>query len=79
VPLVWFERRGHRLATFPAAGDDAGWAAALAGLVDTGRAKAVEVRTVDGEPVSGPTAEVLRAAGFADGYRGLVVRARRQA
>jgi ATP-dependent Lhr-like helicase len=79
VPLVWFERRGHRLATFPAATDDLGWAAALAGLVDTGRARSVEVRTVDGEPVGGVAADVLRAAGFADGYRGLVVRARRQA
>jgi ATP-dependent helicase Lhr and Lhr-like helicase len=78
VPLVWFERRGHRLAMFPAAVDDSGWASALADLVGTGRAKSVEVRVIDGEPVGGAPAEVLRAAGFSDGYRGLVVRAARQ-
>jgi hypothetical protein len=33
------------------------------------------VRKVDGEPVSGEIADVLRTAGFVDGYRGLVLRA----
>jgi hypothetical protein len=35
------------------------------------------VQTVDGDPVrTSPFADALRAAGFADGYRGLVMRRR---
>jgi ATP-dependent Lhr-like helicase len=75
IPLVWFERSSHHLVTFPAAATDARWAAALADLVRRGAERSVEVRKVDGEPVSGEIADVLRTAGFVDGYRGLVLRA----
>jgi ATP-dependent Lhr-like helicase len=76
VPLVWFDRRSHSLVTFPAAVSDLGWAEALARLVKDGHARTVEVRKVDGEPMapSSPWAEALLAAGFVDGYRGLVAR-----
>jgi len=76
VPLVWFDRRGHHVVTFPAATLDTGWAPALAALVKEGHARTVEVRKVDGEPLV-PTsswADALRTAGFVDGYRGLVAR-----
>jgi ATP-dependent Lhr-like helicase len=75
-PLVWMDRRGHHLVLFPAAGGDTTWADALASLVKDGRLRSLEVRTVDGEPVaSAPeVASSLRRVGFADGYRGLVLR-----
>ncbi|MGI9644084.1 MAG: Lhr family helicase, partial [Ilumatobacteraceae bacterium] len=78
-PLAWFDRRGHHLVTFPATLLDPTWAEALIELVKDGRAKAVEVRKVDGVPVLGADApaglvELLRAAGFADGYRGMIYR-----
>ena len=75
VPLVWFERASHHLVTFPAAASDSRWAVALADLVRRGFERSVEVRKVDGEPVSGEIADELRRAGFVDGYRGLVLRA----
>jgi ATP-dependent Lhr-like helicase len=76
VPLVWFDRRSHHLVTFPAAADDPVWGDALAALVKDARARSVEVRKVDGaalDPAS-VVAATLRAVGFADGYRGLVLR-----
>jgi ATP-dependent Lhr-like helicase len=75
VPLVWFDRRSSHLVTFPAA-TDAVWAEALATLVKDGRQRAIEVRKVNGEPVDrkGVEATALLAAGFADGYRGFVLR-----
>ena len=75
VPLVWFERSSHHLVTFPAATTDPRWAAALADLVRRGAERSLEVRKVNGESVSGEIADVLRTAGFVDGYRGLVLRA----
>ena len=48
VPLVWHDRRSHHLVTFAAAGDDHEWAAALAALVDDGRARSVEIRKING-------------------------------
>ena len=79
-PLVWFERRGHHLVTFPGAATDPSWAEALVAVVKDGRARAVEVRKVDGarlasDDVPGSVLDALRAAGFVDGYRGLVYRA----
>ena len=55
--------------------DDQVWATALRALVADGRARKVEVRKVDGAPLdlASPLADVLRRAGFADSYRGLVV------
>jgi len=76
VPLVWFERRSHHVVTFPAAADDSGWAEALARLVKDGRARTVEVRKVNGEPVvpAMPWVAALTAAGFVEGYKGYSVR-----
>ncbi|MDX2379493.1 MAG: DEAD/DEAH box helicase, partial [Acidimicrobiia bacterium] len=76
--LAWFDRRGHHLVTFPATTVDTSWIEALQLLVKNGRATAIEVRKVDGEPVASAPADVvdaLRAAGFVDGYRGLTYRA----
>lgn len=76
VPLVWFDPRGHHLVTFDAAGLDADWPQALAALVATGQLRSVEVRKVDGNPVAEAPeiSTLLRQAGFADGYRGPVLR-----
>ena len=78
-PMVWFDRRSHHLVTFPDTLDPWGgvaWAEALAARVKDGRARSMEVRKVDGEPLDtrSPVASVLRAAGFVDSYRGLVFR-----
>ena len=45
-------------------------------LVKDGRQRSIEVRKVNGDPIDriGPEATALLAAGFADGYRGLVLR-----
>jgi ATP-dependent Lhr-like helicase len=79
-PLVWYDRRGHHLVTFPGSRPDSSWADALVVLVKEGRVSAVEVRKVDGLAVSDPEVAPdvltqLRNRGFSDGYRGLVYRA----
>ena len=75
IPLAWFDRRSSHLVTFPAS-IDGSWADALAALVKDGRQRSIEVRKVNGSPIErqGPEAAALLAAGFADGYRGLVLR-----
>ena len=75
-PLVWHDRRGHSLVTFPAAVSDPAWAEALAALVKDGRARSLEVRKINGAAVapSSAEAEALRIAGFVEGYRGYTVR-----
>ncbi len=78
-PLVWFDRRGHHLVTFPDALDDTSWSAALISLVKDGRVKSIEIRKVNGDGLSGAAVtgglvELLRNTGFADGYRGLIAR-----
>ena len=75
-PLVWFDRRSHHVVTFPTAATDDGWVRALIEWVGGGRARAVEVRRVDGEAVhpASTVADALRAAGFVEGYRGWVFR-----
>ncbi|HWC68545.1 MAG TPA: DEAD/DEAH box helicase, partial [Acidimicrobiales bacterium] len=73
--LVWFDPRARHLVTFPAAATDKRWAEALAMLVKDGRLRTAEVRKVDGNPLaSGDVDDALRAAGFAEGYRGRVLR-----
>jgi len=76
LPLAWFDRRSHHLVTFPAGLDNPRWAEALGDLVGTGREAAVEVRKIDGEAANATewAADLLRAAGFTDGYKGLVYR-----
>ena len=74
-PLVWFDRRGHHLVTFPRTTTDLRWADALASLVKDNRVRSLEVRKVDGASTAdGPIRSALRSAGFVDGYRGLVLR-----
>ncbi|MEY2444561.1 MAG: ATP-dependent helicase Lhr and Lhr-like helicase, partial [Ilumatobacteraceae bacterium] len=75
IPLAWFDRRSSHLVTFPGSVDGS-WADALASLVKDGRQRSIEVRKVNGSPIDrkGAEAVALLAAGFADGYRGLVLR-----
>jgi ATP-dependent helicase Lhr and Lhr-like helicase len=76
-PLVWFDRRGHHLVTFPDALADPSWTDALVALVKEGRIRTMEIRKVDGATLADVPLgllDMLRAAGFADGYRGLVAR-----
>ncbi|CAN5750628.1 hypothetical protein BH24ACT4_BH24ACT4_18030 [soil metagenome] len=91
-PLAYLERGGRSVSLFPGAAgraeagasvvvdgseDDPRWADALAALVRRGRRRTLEITKVDGEPVREvPAADVLRAAGFVDSYRGLVLRSR---
>jgi ATP-dependent Lhr-like helicase len=76
VPLVWFDRRSNHLVTFSAAGEDASWADALAALAKDGHARGVDVRKVNGEPMSSNSswAGQLIAAGFSEGYKGFSIR-----
>jgi ATP-dependent Lhr-like helicase len=74
-PAAWLDRRGHHLVTFPAAAADGSWIDAIVTLVKDGRVRSLEVRRIDGAPSGeSPYAGPLRAAGFVDGYRGLVLR-----
>ncbi|HEY7070651.1 MAG TPA: DEAD/DEAH box helicase [Acidimicrobiales bacterium] len=76
-PVVFVERGGRSLWTFPATADHPDWPRALARRVEEGHVRSHEVQTVDGDPVrTSPVADALRAAGFADGYRGLIARKR---
>jgi ATP-dependent Lhr-like helicase len=75
TPLVWFDARSRHLVTFAGAVEDSRWAEALAMLVKDGRLRTAEVRKVDGGPLApGPIDTALAAAGFADGYRGRILR-----
>ena len=70
VPRAGRAERCSRSARPPTA-----WADALVGLVKDGRLRRIELRRIDGEPVADhAAADRLRAAGFADGYRGLTAR-----
>ena len=79
TPVVYLERGGRGLVTFPAA-DDPGLLApalvALRMLVVDGRTRELVVSRVDGDPVgpASPWAERLAAGGFSAGYRGMVLR-----
>jgi ATP-dependent Lhr-like helicase len=78
--LAVLERGGRTLATFAGAGSPEGLslvAGALASLVRSGRYRSLELARIDGESArESPLAEALRRAGFADSYRGLVLRHR---
>ena len=85
-PLAFLERGARRLVTFASRDDEPEQVAertqalvgALGSLVVGGGVRALELSHVDGEPVrESPLAADLRAAGFIDGYRGLVLRASR--
>jgi ATP-dependent Lhr-like helicase len=73
TPAAYLERGGRSLLTFGA--EPAVWVDSLASLVKDGRLKRIQLGRIDGEEASAhPAAPELRAAGFADGYRGLTLR-----
>ena len=75
APAAFLERGGRTLTTFAGA-DPAIWADAIAGLAKDGRVRKIELRQIDGIPSAEHLAAgELRRVGFADGYRGLVLRA----
>ena len=72
--LAYLERGAHRVVLFPAAAEDHRWVGALAGLVDSGRFRALELRLIDGAPVNESPAEVralLEARRVPPGLQGL--------
>jgi ATP-dependent Lhr-like helicase len=70
---AFLERGARTLTTFEV--DAVLWVDALASLVKDGRLRRVELVRIDGEPSGvSPHAQRLREAGFADGYRGLMLR-----
>jgi ATP-dependent helicase Lhr and Lhr-like helicase len=72
---AFVERGGRSLWTFPAAERYPSWPEGLARRVASAAVRSHEVQTVDGEPVrTSPWADALRQAGYADGYRGLIMR-----
>jgi ATP-dependent Lhr-like helicase len=73
APAAYLERGARSLLTFGA--DPAAWTDALASLVKDGRLRRIQLGRIDGADASAhPAAADLRAAGFADGYRGLTLR-----
>ena len=73
--VAYLERGGHSLSTFATTDQHPEWATLLKDLVRRGRYRSLEIRKVDGEPVrESPVREVLEAAGYKDGYKGLVHR-----
>ena len=72
-PAAFLERGGRSLLTFARHGHE--WIEALVTLVKDGRLTKLELHRVDGTAVrESPVADALRAAGFRDAYRGLVLR-----
>jgi ATP-dependent Lhr-like helicase len=79
-PVVYLERGGRSLLTFPAADDPEIARLGLAALasLQTGRRGEIVIGRVDGESVaSSQLRAALLEAGFAAGYRGLVLRTTR--
>jgi len=75
VPVVWLERGGRSLVTFASAEHRLGWIEALQCRAKDGLLRRLEIAKVDGEPVRDtPWAQRLEAAGFLQGYRGMVYR-----
>jgi ATP-dependent Lhr-like helicase len=79
VPVLYVERGGRGLVTFPAADDPERLGPALAALrmlLADGRLRELVVSRVDGEPVSPASRwrDRLAAGGFAAGYRGMALR-----
>jgi ATP-dependent Lhr-like helicase len=76
--VLYVDRGGTSLQTLPAFADEEKAlvaARALRGLLSDGRFRELVISKVDGEAVSGsPSRDVLLAAGFGAGYRGLVLR-----
>ncbi|MFN0028183.1 MAG: DEAD/DEAH box helicase [Acidimicrobiales bacterium] len=74
-PLAYLERSGRSLLVFPRAEAHPGWPVALSRLVGQGRHRQLEIARINGvEAAASLWAPALRAFGFRDGYRGLVLR-----
>ena len=74
-PAAYLERGGRTLVTFPAAERHPAWVEGLVAVVKDGFTRKLELVRVDGRPTrESPWAAPLRAAGFVDSYRGLVLR-----
>ena len=74
-PVAVLERGAKSLATFAGTADHPQWAEGLVRLVKDGRLRKLEITRIDGAPAAeSPVADHLRAAGFADGYKGLTFR-----
>jgi ATP-dependent helicase Lhr and Lhr-like helicase len=79
TPAVYLERGGRSLVTFPGTDETAAtWVPELERLVDGRRLAKLEVTKIDGASVhEHPLRDVLEAAGFTVGYRGLTYRGER--
>ena len=77
IPVAFLERGGHAVTTFPAASERPDWPRGLVALLDRGRYRSLEIRTVNGQSVRDEpdVATALRDAGWVDSYKGLVRRA----
>ena len=72
---AYLERGGKGLLTFAARRRRVVWAEALVEAHKEGRLAALQIERIDDEPArTRPTRAALRAAGFADGYKGLTLR-----
>jgi len=70
--IAFLERGGKAVITFST---DERWAEALVEAHKQGRLTRVQIERIDDEPArTSPHAAALRAAGFADGYKGLTLR-----
>jgi ATP-dependent Lhr-like helicase len=70
---AYLERGARSLLTFGSSPD--AWADAVASLAKDGRVRKIELARIDGSAAAeSPAADALRAAGFANGYRGLTLR-----
>jgi len=79
-PVVYLERGGRTIQSFPAADDPAAWLAglrALGALVADRRLRELVITRVDGLPIAeSPWRPAFLDAGFQPGYRGLVLGSR---
>jgi ATP-dependent helicase Lhr and Lhr-like helicase len=77
VPVLYLERGGRSMLTFPLFADDevaSAAMAALATLVTEGRVRQLQLERIDGLPAaSSPLAARLASLGFRASYRGLVL------
>jgi ATP-dependent Lhr-like helicase len=72
---AYLERGGRSLLTFDAAARTDVWAEALASLQKEARVKRLVIERINGSPAGeSAVADVLRAVGFSDSYRGLTLR-----
>jgi ATP-dependent helicase Lhr and Lhr-like helicase len=73
--MAWFDRRSYNLLAFAGASNTDDWIDALVATVKDGRSKSLEVRKINGESINDSELSTrLRAHGFTDGYKGLVIR-----